>query len=151
MLKFINQLIAGTIVLVGFVNMKVLKHIPFQVILKLDLKGCTRTVLLTKKYAFKIPTFKSYKLFISGIQANLEEKVWTTLGIKCINSSYYCNRFGFLVIQKRVRQVNHRGLFWVEQKRLRVLSEYPEIHKVDVKPENYGYNELNQLVKIDIG
>ena len=35
MLKFINQLIAGTIVLVGFVNMKVLKHIPFQVILKL--------------------------------------------------------------------------------------------------------------------
>lgn len=131
--------------------MKVLKHIPFQVILKLDLKGCTRTVLLTKKYAFKIPTFKSYKLFISGIQANLEEKVWTTLDIKCINSSYYCNRFGFLVIQKRVRQVNHRGLFWVEQKRLRVLSEYPEIHKVDVKPENYGYNELNQLVKIDIG
>ena len=118
---------------------------------EINLKGCTRIVFLTKKYAFKIPTFKSYKLFINGIQANLEEKNWTTLNIKCINNSYYCNRFGLLVIQKKVRQVNHRGLFWVEQRRLRVLSEYPEIHKVDVKPENYFYNELNQLVKIDIG
>lgn len=117
---------------------------------EINKQGCTRTVFLTKKYAFKIPTFKSYKLFISGIQANLEEKFWTTLNIKCINNSYYCNHFGLLVIQKRVRHVNHRGLFWVEQRRLRVLSEYPEVHKRDIKPENYGYNELNQLVKIDL-
>ena len=70
--------------------------------IKINLQGCTRTVFLSKKYAFKIPTFKSYKLFINGIQANLEERVWTTLNIKCINNSYYCNRFGLLVIQKKL-------------------------------------------------
>lgn len=128
---------------------KKLKRIIKQV--EIDLKGCTRIVLLTKNYAFKIPTVKSYKLFLNGLLANLEERIWTTVDIKCINNSYYCNRFGLLVIQKRVRHVNHRGLFWIEQRRLRILSEYPEIHKRDIKPENYGYNEVNQLVKIDIG
>ena len=50
-----------------------------------------------------------------------------------------------------VRSVNHQGLFWIEQKRLSILSNYPEIHKIDIKPANYGYNEFNQLVKIDLG
>ena len=52
----------------------IIEFVKLVIFLIFNLKGGTRIVFLTKKYAFKIPTFKSYKLFINGIQANLEEK-----------------------------------------------------------------------------
>jgi hypothetical protein len=39
--------------------------------------GATRVVLLIWKYAVKIPTFYSWKLFLNGLLANLQEIEWS--------------------------------------------------------------------------
>ncbi|MCM5689520.1 hypothetical protein CN140_02645 [Sinorhizobium meliloti] len=36
--------------------------------------GATRTVILTRRYALKLPSFKSWRLFLQGLLANMQER-----------------------------------------------------------------------------
>lgn len=116
-------------------------------------KGCTRTVLVFNDFVVKIPTLRSWELFLHGLLANISEERFTRgldnrLGLVPM---YYGSKLGICVISKRVREVRHRGLFWVELTRLVVLSDlHPDFWYHDAKPENYGFIN-NQLVKIDLG
>lgn len=122
-------------------------------IITVDRKGATRIVILTRNYAFKIPNFHDgYSLFIRGILCNLQEYVmgkddWC----KDINPTIYGNRFGLLNIQPRLRHVRHRGLFWVEYKRMLILTQFKDFISSDAKPENFGYAKGMNLLKLDYG
>lgn len=41
--------------------------------------GTTRTVLLTKQYAFKFPTTKSWPMFLCGLLANIQERKFSKM------------------------------------------------------------------------
>lgn len=121
---------------------------------KLILRGATRTVLLIGKYSFKLPCLHhNYAMFIEGIRANLNEGRFVGFKDQApIAKTLYSNRFGLLNIQERVRPVSHRGLFAAE---LHTLCAHTFFSKDfimdDPKPENFGYNKRNVLVKIDYG
>lgn len=68
---------------------------------------------------------------------------------------YYGNRFGFLIIMKRYREVT-REEFEEFREELKRLQESDEEHCKyywlgDVKPQNYGYDEVGRLIKFDHG
>jgi len=116
----------------------------------LNKQGATRYVIMMKKIVIKIPSFCSYKHFLYGLLANLQESQFSIRTFTCLNPVLYGNRLGLFVVQKRIKPVRHRGLFWVEHRKLTIESELPDIHLSDVKPENYGYDH-GQLKRLDYG
>lgn len=42
-------------------------------------RGATRVVIVLRHYVIKIPTFKSWKLFLHGLLANLQEHQMSTI------------------------------------------------------------------------
>lgn len=112
--------------------------------------GVTRTVILTKRLAIKIPTFKSLQLFLSGWQANIQEATFGDVGFTCLNQVKASFLKDLVVVHKRIKPVNHKGLFWVEQKQLEISSKVRSLHESDTKPENYGYDN-GVLKRLDYG
>lgn len=121
-----------------------------NLVVELILSGTTRIVILTKHHAVKIPNIKYFKLFLCGWLANIQEYELSQGNFTClakVKQSYFNS---FIIIQKRLDNVNHRGLFWVEYKKILLESVIPDIHLSDVKPENYGYDK-GILKRIDYG
>ena len=119
----------------------------------IDKRGSTRIVFVFKHFVIKFPSPASWKLFLHGLLANIQEGSFTKSMINQtgLTPVYYFNSLGFCVISKRARTVNHRGLFWVELTRLVATSElHKDFWSSDAKPENFGFIN-NQLVKIDLG
>ena len=118
--------------------------------MKINKQGTTRYVIMLDKIVIKIPSFHSYKHFLYGLLANMQESQFGIKPFYCLTPVLYSSKFGLFVIQKRLRPVRHRGLFWVEHKKLIIESIIPDIHLSDVKPENYGYDG-SQLKRLDYG
>lgn len=115
-------------------------------------KGCTRTVILVGRYAVKIPTFSSWELFLKGLFNNIQEGKYVDLNTPDLAKVLYCNTLGFICVMEKVRPVRNRGLFWVELSKLVSDSHLPsEFILYDAKPENFGYDHNNRLVKLDYG
>ena len=121
-----------------------------MITIRLNKQGSTRYVLMTRKIVIKIPSLYSYKHFLNGLLANLQEVQFSTRTFECLTPVILGNRFGLFVVQKRLQPVKHRGLFWVEHKKLMIESEIPNIHLSDIKPENYGYDG-GKLKRLDYG
>lgn len=114
--------------------------------------GSTRTVLLTKKYAFKFPTFHSWESFLKGLTGNLQERKW-----KGVTDDYhlcpllYSNRFGLLNIMPRCTPIKNRGLYIIELTRICIMSPAAEeFYRRDAKPNNFGILH-GRMVKLDYG
>ncbi|EBY9763854.1 hypothetical protein D5W64_12145 [Salmonella enterica subsp. enterica serovar Saintpaul] len=120
--------------------------------------GATRLVILTKRYAIKLPSFYSFEHFLLGLLANITEHKWRVIAEN--PDSHLCpsilgTRTGLFIVMRRCEPVNHRGLYFVELERLRVLSPSvtkiaPEFYLSDAKPENFGYYK-GRFVKLDYG
>lgn len=116
--------------------------------------GATRTVLLVGKYAIKFPCLHhNYAMFIEGIRANLNEGRFVDYREDVpLAKTLYSNRFGLINIQERCRPIRNRGLFLAELHVLCAKELLPkDFYLDDPKPENFGYNSKNVLVKLDYG
>lgn len=71
-------------------------------------QGAARIVILTKRFAFKLPNFIGYKggrwkLFLSGLLANGQEKLfWTQGGYPELCPVLFSLPLGFLIVMPRV-------------------------------------------------
>ena len=113
------------------------------VVMRFLLNGATRTVILTNRYAIKIPCIlHKYKMFICGILANISEGGFVNFHPNAkLAKTFYSNRFGLLNVQERVRPVRNRGLFAIELCALCANGFLPKnFYMDDAKPENFGYN-----------
>lgn len=63
--------------------------------------GTTRTVLLIGKYALKFPSCSSWKLFLHGLLANMQEKSFSSMGIPELAPVVFSIWGGFLVVMPR--------------------------------------------------
>lgn len=115
--------------------------------------GATRIVFIFKRFVVKIPNTRSWKLFLHGLIANINEKTFGDLyGTPGIPKIYYGNCLGLLLVERRVKAIRHRGLFWVELARLVATSElHPDFWNDDAKPENFGFDRGMNFTKIDLG
>ena len=124
--------------------------------MKLIKSGGTRWVILTRRYAIKLPIPTTWKRFVQGMLSNLTEGQWKDYRNKFLCPIVYSNRFGLIVVMKRAKPVRHEGLFWVEIERLYkdAMNEPSPLDRdffeYDAFPKNFGYFNGN-LVKIDYG
>lgn len=124
--------------------------------MKIIRSGGTRLVILTKKYAIKLPRANTWKNFVQGMLSNITEGQWKGYDNKFLCPIKYSNKFGLVVVMTRARPVNHKGLFWIELERLYTYaSNEPQkldkdFFEYDALPKNFGYYN-GHLVKIDYG
>ncbi len=107
-------------------------------------KGTTRVVFLVGKYAIKFPRVSSWKMFLRGILANLDEKLWYNNSpdewrlkmcpaIMCIG--------GFVLVSKRCEPISANAYDLLD-------IEYYKPIPMDNKISNFGWYQ-NRVVLVD--
>jgi hypothetical protein len=113
--------------------------------IKIDRRGATRIVILTQKWAIKIPSFVEWRLFLFGLLANMQEvKFSRSHDFKDILCPVvFSIPGGFLLIMPRVEVVDE----------ISYDELYPFVKRLpflEVKACNYGYLR-EVLVCVDYG
>lgn len=122
-------------------------------------KGGSRIVFLFKKFVVKIPVTYSWYGFLNGLLSSMREldkiKYYKGNYPEQIPKVYYGNRFGFIIIMKRYREVTREENDEFRDELTRIAESDTEGSRYfwygDIKPENYGYDEQGRLVKFDHG
>lgn len=103
------------------------------------IRGITREVFIFKGLVFKVPSFRSYKLFLTGLLANLQEIYWwKNTKDKRLCPVLFSLPFGLLIVMpysKPIKKVNYN--------RFNGLPLDPHI-------SNFGKYK-NRIVLIDYG
>jgi hypothetical protein len=109
-------------------------------------RGATREVFLMGKLAIKIPSFRSYKLFLRGLLCNLQERFWwKETHDKRLCPVLFSDWFGLLVVMPRVT------ILWdFTDKQAEVVWEYFEGLPRESKPNNFGFHNGDYLL-VDYG
>ena len=117
---------------------------------KLLRNGSTRWVFLINNLAFKIPSFYSWKNFLCGLLANIQEVEFS----KCVDIKdklcpiYFYIPFGFLITMPRVRILEKDELSndflekFCNDNKFKIPAE--------LKHDSFGYFK-NKLVAVDYG
>jgi hypothetical protein len=111
-------------------------------------RGSTRTVILMKRHAFKLPTLSSWRRFLQGLLANMQEVNWSR-----IDSPYLCPvlfhpPLGFLVVMPRCASIDSIKTGSMEAENWRDKGSY--LIPVEYKADSFGYYG-GGIVAIDYG
>lgn len=68
-----------------------------------DLGGCTRHVLLVGRWAVKVPALWSWKLFLCGLLANMQERTFAACGWPELCPVVWSIPGGWVVVMRRAR------------------------------------------------
>lgn len=110
--------------------------------------GVSRLVLLLGDWAIKLPHPGSWRRFLWGLQANMQERDWC--GVDRVAPLHYSNRYGLINIMARADSVPFRDEYCFRWFARMIYSDHDcrDYMLHDPKSENYGW--LNgRLVKID--
>ena len=105
--------------------------------------GCTRIVILTKRWALKFPMFGSWSLFLQGLLGNCHEYhwwKWTNHDVRLCPVKFYVPT-GVLLVMPRAKMITTSQMPDLEE-----LSGLP----TDYKTENFGLL-AGRVVMIDYG
>jgi len=106
-------------------------------------RGITRTVVLTKRHAIKLPSFRSWKLFLTGLLANMHEAFWwdATRHDSRLCPVTFAFPGGWFIVMRRCEPLGDE--FDVDYDGFDGLP-------LDPKPTNFGWLE-GRLVMLDYG
>lgn len=117
-------------------------------------QGTTRIVFVFSNKVLKIPTFKSWSLFLHGLLSNINEgEVYNNTNRNDLAKVYYYNKLGLFLIMERVSICSN-------EEALDLLVTLEEIYKNDMlrdfimddyKTSNWGRRQDGTLVKVDYG
>lgn len=118
--------------------------------MKIEL-GATRRVFVFNKFVIKIPNTQQYDLFLSGILANLQEKLWTG-SHPDLAKVHWCGFLGLVLIMEKTVPLwrDDWEVFTAELEDKYKDDELKDFMLSDCKPSNWGYVG-DHLVKIDYG
>lgn len=113
-------------------------------------KGSTRWVFVAKKFVCKIPSLYSFKQFLLGLLANMQEVEFS--GCKDFKETLCPVKFyfplGFLVVMPKTRILKPNE---VSKDFLREFCHNANLEElVEIKHNSFGYLE-NKLVAVDYG
>lgn len=117
------------------------------------IKGTTRWVWLHGKYAIKIPSMQSWKQFLQGMLANLQERCWwKSLHHPKLAKVYYCDRLGLCLVMEKADFVMCSNPHVITQKSISEFFYECESAglPVDPRPSNIGVFD-GQYKLIDYG
>lgn len=73
---------------------------------EINLCGCTRIVILTKNYAFKLPNFiGGWRLFLTGLLCNMQERLFAATGWPELCPVVFSISGGWLIIMRRAKEM----------------------------------------------
>lgn len=119
--------------------------------MKLLRNGATRWVILTERYAIKIPSLEDYKCFLNGLLANMQECLWWKADYckDCLCPILFSLPGGFLVVMPRCRVLQEDDE--VPMGDLDAFCEREDfIIPAERKCDSFGWHKGN-LVAIDYG
>lgn len=121
-------------------------------------QGSTRITLLTRNWAIKIPNFREWRLFLHGLLANMQEKLFSVYPEVCPVIFSLCG--GFLNVAKRARELTDLEF---EQEilpkcerdgnslnRIYFVNNEDYCISVEGKPSSFGWLD-GRIVVIDYG
>ena len=110
--------------------------------------GTTRTVFLISKYAVKIPSFFSWKMFLHGLLANMQEASFSKTKWPELCPVLFELPGGFLIVQKRAEPIDAEEYYSLSFYELTIRKDY--IVPAEDKPNSWG--KINgKIVAIDYG
>ncbi|WP_109437834.1 hypothetical protein [Aquimarina sp. AU119] len=118
--------------------------------MKINQKGATRIVILTKKYAIKIPNILFWRMFLYGLLGNMQENSFSKMKYKGMCPVLFSFPGGFLNIMPRCRVLSRN-----EWDYMHVYKQCKRLHKdvnipVELKYDSFGWLNDN-IVAIDYG
>src|SRR5665647_112728 len=110
-------------------------------LLKIKL-GSTRRVFIFKTFVIKIPNTKEYRLFLYGLLANTQEKVFSSLKRCDLAKVKFCDKLGLILIMEKTEEIEE-NIDWLKFKE-DLEEKYKndnmkEFMLSDAKPTNWGY------------
>jgi hypothetical protein len=111
-------------------------------------RGATREVILTKNYALKVPSIRSWELFLCGLLSNMSEKTWSGF------SEHLCPVLralpgGFLNVMPRVDTFDSHLDDGLYEEIFGEKEDYT-LEFVENKPHHFGYYQ-GLIVAVDYG
>ncbi len=117
-------------------------------------QGSTRIVFIFKNKVLKVPTIKSWCLFLHGLLSNINEgEVYNSTNRNDLAKVYYYNKLGLFLIMERVTICGNEEAFEL----LEILEEKYKNDTLrdfimdDYKTSNWGRRQDGSLVKVDYG
>ena len=102
-------------------------------------KGVTRYVILTKKWAIKFPSFYNWPLFLTGLLANMQERDWSGFNDRLCPVKFCCWG-GWFLVMPRCEPVAEEEIDYA------AFAGLPS----DLKPCNFGKYQ-GRVVMLDYG
>lgn len=110
--------------------------------------GVTRQVLLIGGLAIKIPRLTEWRLFLLGLLANMQERLFSRTGWPELCPVLFSTPGGWLVVMKRARLMTDAEFDDMDMKAWVDRGEYTV--PAELKSDSFGYIG-DQLVAVDYG
>jgi hypothetical protein len=118
-------------------------------------KGSTRSVILLWKWAVKIPTLKTWKLFLQGLLANMQEVEFSAAGWPELCPVVFSLPGGFVTVMRRANPLTEEE--WLEittgedKDHIEDLIRKEEYEvPIEEKIDSFGWLD-GKLVAVDYG
>lgn len=117
--------------------------------IEINRQGCHRIVILTRKWAIKMPNFTDgWRLFLTGLLANMQERVFSKAQWPELCPVIFSIPGGWLNIMPRVREMTDKEFRIFDVKDFLEKSDY--VVPAEAKSNSFGW--LNgHVVAIDYG
>ncbi len=112
------------------------------------IKGSSRWVILTNKWAIKIPSLYSYRMFLIGLLANMQEVLFSMTNDVRLCPIYFYIIGGFCVVMPRVEPISDEDYSITDLKMF--CNNGDMIIPVELKYNSFGLLR-GKLVAIDFG
>ena len=116
--------------------------------------GTTRTVILIRRWAIKIPVFREWRLFLSGLLANMQERRFAAAGWPELCPVVFALPGGWLLVMRRAEPLTREQFFalnygeWI--KGGNDLPKGDWIIPVENKLDSFGILD-GRIVAVDYG
>lgn len=117
--------------------------------MEINRRGCTRFVLLTKRYAFKFPNFwDEYRLGLKGLLANLSESQFSSNPLPGFCPVLFSLPFGLLVVMPRLQILTDDEFLSLDFEKWRDRGDY--VICAEAKSDSLGWLG-GEVVAVDYG
>ena len=117
-------------------------------------QGTTRVVFVFSNKVLKIPTFKSWSLFLHGLLSNIKEgEVYNNINRNDLAKVYFYNKLGLFLIMERVSICSNEEAFDLLETLEKIYQNdtLKDFIMDDYKTSNWGRRQDGTLVKVDYG
>lgn len=117
--------------------------------IRVNRQGATRIVVLTRRHAIKIPNVcDGWRLFLSGLLANMQERRVSALGWPELCPVNWSIPGGWVVVMPRAKVLSDGEFFAFDVKGFVEQQDYTL--PVETKPNSFGWID-GRIVAIDYG